>query len=116
VLTTILTIFGSLLPTILQNSGVIGAGTGTLINNLTGPILSLIATLKSGTTATQDYLAALAALQAVVVVLQANKTLPAATLTELSDIDTDIAAALTAYATSANGLDLTQYKQIPLVA
>lgn len=115
-LTTILTILGSLVPTILQNAGVIGAGATTLINNLLTPVETLISSLIAGTSKIQDGLAVLAAMAGVVAVLKANTNLPAAVLTQIGDIDTDIQAALTAYVTAEAGLNLSLYQQIAPVA
>jgi len=111
-LTTILTILGTLVPTILQNAGVLGASTTTLISNLLGPVLTLIGNLKSGQSASQDGLAVLGAMAGVVAVLKANTNLPATVLTEVGNIDLDVQKALTAYVTAEGGLDLTRYAQI----
>lgn len=111
-LLTIFSILGALIPTILTNRGVIGESTDTLIQNLLGPITALIASIKGGSTTTSAYLAALAALSGVVTVLKSVKTLPADVLTEINNIDLDIAAALSAYATAGAGFDPNAYKPI----
>lgn len=115
-LTTILTILAQLVPTILANTGVIGAGTQTIIQNLTAPVATLLQNLSSGQTKVEDGLAALAAMAGVVAVLKANTNLPQTVLTEIANIDSDIQAALKAYVTAEGGLDLTKYQPIPQVA
>lgn len=115
-LTTILTILGSLVPTILQNTGVIGAGTNTLITNLLAPVETLIANLKAGQSATQDGLAALAAMAGVIAVLKANTSLSPAVLTQIANIDADVQAALTGYALAQAGYNAGLYAPIAPVA
>jgi hypothetical protein len=115
-LTTILTILGTLVPTILSNSGVIGTGTATLISSLYGPVASLFTSLASGATKTQDALSVLGAMQGVIAVLKATPNMPAATLTEIGGIESDVQAALAAYVKAEGGLDLTVYSQIAPVA
>jgi hypothetical protein len=115
-LLTILSILGTLIPTILTNRGIIGASTDTLISSLMGPITTLIANLKAGTSKAQDGLAALGAMQGVVAALQANTGLPAALLSELQDIDKDITAGLVSYVTAEAGLDLSVFKPIAEVS
>ena len=115
-LLTIIGILGTLIPAILTNRGVIGEGTDTLINNLMGPIATLIRSLKSGNTKTADFLAALAALSGVVAVLKATPNMPADALTEIGNVSDDITAALAAYASAGAGFDPTLYKPIPEVA
>lgn len=115
-LTTILTILGTLAPTILQNAGVIGPSTTTLITNLLGPIETLIGNLKSGQSATQDGLAALAAMAGVIAVLKANTSLPPAVLTEIANVDADVQAALAGYAVAQSGYNAGLYTQIAPVA
>lgn len=115
-LTTILTILGTLAPTILQNAGVIGSNTTTLITNLLGPIETLIANLKSGQSATQDGLAALAAMAGVIAVLKANTNLSPAVLTEIANVDADVQAALAGYATAQSGYNAGLYAPIAPVA
>lgn len=115
-LVTIIGILGTLLPTILANRGIIGANTDTLITSLMGPITALIADFKAGNTKTENALAALGALAGVVAVLQANKTLPAAVLSEINDVDLDIQAALTAYVTAGAGYNPLAYAPIAEVA
>lgn len=115
-LTTILTILGTLAPTILQNAGVIGAGTTTLITNLLGPIETLIANLKAGQSATQDGLAALAAMAGVIAVLKANTNLSPAILTQIQNVDLDVQAALAGYASAEAGYNAGLFAQIAPVA
>lgn len=115
-LATILTLIGALVPTILQNAGVIGASTNTLITNLLGPVETLIANLKSGQSATQDGLAALAALTGVIAVLKSNTNLSPAVLTQIANVDADVQAALAAYATAQAGYNAGLYTQIVPVA
>ena len=115
-LATILAILGSLVPMILQNTGVIGASTTTLINHLLAPVVTLIQNLMAGTSKTQDALAVLGAMSGVVAVLKANTNLPASVLTELGDIDADIDKALAAYVTAEGGLNLTVYQPIAPVS
>ena len=108
-LLTILTLIGTLVPTILQNTGVIGSGTANLITSLTNPLETLIASLRAGTTKTSDGLAALAAIQGVINVLKATTALPPAVLTEIANLDADVQAALTAYAKAGTGFDASIY-------
>ena len=111
-LTTVLTLLGTLIPTILQNSGVIGAGTNNLITSLIAPLESLFTSLKTGTTKTSDGLAALAAIQGVINVLKATTNLPPAVLTQIGNLDADVQAALTAYAVAGQGFDSSIYAPI----
>lgn len=111
-LTTILTILGSLVPTILQNSGIIGASTTTLVTNLLAPVETLIANLKSGQSSTQDGLAALAAMAGVIAVLKADTSLPPAVLTQIANVDQDVQAALSGYAVAQTGYNAGLYGQI----
>ena len=111
-LTTILTILGQLLPTILQNSGVIGSGTSTLIANLSAQVAGLFAALCNGQTKTQDALAVLGAMQGVISVLKGTANMPQAALTEIGNIELDVQKALAAYVKAEAGLDLTVYQQI----
>lgn len=111
-LLTIIGIIGTLVPTILQNRGIIGANTDTLITSLLGPITALIADLKAGNTKTQNALAALGALSGVIAVLKATTGLAPTVLAEINNVDLDVQAALTAYVTAGTGLDLTIYKPI----
>ncbi len=115
-LATIITILGTLVPTILQNSGVIGPKVGTLIANLMGPVSTLLAGIGSGQSKSQDALAALGAMQGVITVLEADTSLPAALLTQLGNIAADIKAALAAYMAAEKGFDLTVYQQISTVS
>lgn len=115
-LTTIFTVIASLVPTILQNSGVIGASTTTLIANLAGPIETLWANLKAGTSTTQDGLAALAAMAGVIAVLKVNTSLSPAVLTQIANVDADVQAALSGYATAQTGYNAGLYPQIAPVA
>ena len=109
---TILTILGTLVPSILANSGVIGASTSTLITNLLGPVSNLLANIGAGHSKVEDGLAALGAMQGVVTVLEAVPGLPQPFLAQLADITADIKAALAAYVKAEGGLDLTVYQQI----
>jgi len=115
-LTTILTILSALVPTILQNAGVIGASTGTLITNLAGPVETLFANLKSGQSNTEDGLAVLAALAGVIAVLKANTSLSPAVLTQIQNVDLDVQAALAGYASAEAGYNAGLYTQIAPVA
>jgi hypothetical protein len=115
-LATILTILGALVPTILSNSGVIGSSTATLLSSLFAPLASLFTSITSGATKTQDALTVLGAMQGVITVLKATPNMPAATLTEIGNIELDVQAALSAYVKAAGGLDLTIYSQITPVA
>lgn len=115
-LTTILTILGTLAPTILQNAGVIGPSTTNLITNLLGPVETLIGNLKSGQSATQDGLAALAAMAGVIAVLKANTSLSPEVLTEIANVDADVHAALAGYAVAQSGYNSGLYTQISPVA
>lgn len=111
-LTLILTIIGTLVPTLLKNAGVIGANTQNLITGLLTPVETLFANLKAGSTKTSDYLASLAAISGVITVLKANTNLPAATLTEVNNLDLDVQAALAAYAQAGAGFDPSLYAPI----
>lgn len=111
-LTLILTIIGTLVPTILKNTGVIGANTQNLITGILSPVETLFANLKAGTTKTADYLAALGAISGVITVLKSTTNLPAAVLTEVNDLDADVAAALAAYASAGAGFDPSLYAPI----
>ena len=111
-LTTILTILGTLVPTILQNSGVIGPGTTTLITNLFAPVAALFTSIAAGQTKTQDTLSALGAMAGVIAVLKTTPGIPAEALTTIGNVDTDVQAALAAYVKAEGGLDLTVYQQI----
>lgn len=115
-LITILSILGSLVPTILSNSGVIGAKTSTLISSLITPVETLLSNLKGGTSPVQDGLAALGAMSGVIAVLKANTSLPAATLTEINNIDLDVEKALAAYVSAEAGFNPLTYSQITPVA
>lgn len=108
-LASILAILGTLVPTILQNRGVIGAGTDNLITSLLTPIETLIANLKSGQSATQNGLAALGAAAGVIAVLKATTNLPADVLTQINNVDLDVQAALTAYVKAGAGFDISVY-------
>lgn len=108
-LTTIITILATLIPTILTNRGIIGTGTDNLITALVSPLEQLFTALKGGANGTTAALAALAAASAVIQALKANTSLPAALLTTLAGFEADIAAALAAYAKAGGGLDLTVY-------
>lgn len=111
-LTLILTIIGTLIPTLLKNAGVIGANTQNLITGIVTPVETLLAGLKAGTTRTADYLASLAAISGVITVLKGTTNLPAATLTEVQNLDADVQAALAAYAQAGDGFDPTLYAPI----
>lgn len=115
-LATILTILGTLVPTILANSGVIGTSTSTLISSLFAPLASLFTSISSGTTKSQDALTVLGALQGVIAVLKTTPNMPAATLTEIGNIEADVQAALAAYVKAEGGLNLTIYQQIATVS
>lgn len=115
-LTTILSILGSIIPVILQNSGVIGSSTATLITNLLSPVETLIANLKSGQPKMQDALAILAAVSGAITVLKANTALSPDVLTEVNNIDLDVQKALAAYVQAEKGLDLTIYQPIAPVS
>ena len=108
----ILSILGSLVPTILQNSGIIGAGTTSLIANLLTPVEAMIANLKAGQSKATDALAVLAAMSGVIAVLKAKTSLPQAVLTQINNLDLDVQNALVFYARAEKGLDLTIYQQI----
>ena len=97
-LATILTLIGTLVPSILANNGVIGTNTQNLITGLMTPLEGLLANLKAGTTKTADGLAVLAAIQGVINVLKATTNLPPDMLTQINNLDADVQAALTAYA------------------
>lgn len=111
-LTTILTILGALVPTILQNSGVIGSSTSTLITNLLGPVETMLGNLKSGQSTTQDGLAALAAMAGVIAVLKTNTSLSPTVLAEIANVDADVQAALAGYAVAQSGYNAGLYAQI----
>lgn len=115
-LTTIFTILGALIPTILENTGVIGASTDTLITNLLGPVETLVANLKTGQSTTQDGLAALAAMAGVIAVLKSNTSLSPTVLTQIANVDADVQSALTGYATAQAGYNAGLYAQIAPVA
>lgn len=115
-LTTILTLLGALVPTILQNAGVIGAPTTTLITNLLGPVETLISNLQSGKSTTQDGLAALAAMAGVIAVLKANTSLPPDVLAQITNVDADVQSALAGYAVAQAGYNAGLYVQIAPVA
>jgi len=112
---TIFTILGNLIPSILQNRGVIGQSTDNLISGLLGPAEALIAALRSGQSKTNDYLAVLAAAAGVIAVLKSTTNLPADTLTQIAGVDKDIQAALAGYAKAGAGFDPTIYVQTPEV-
>lgn len=111
-LATILTLIGTLVPTILQNRGIIGASTTNLITLLAQQAEALFANLKSSTSPTQSALAALATIQGVINVLKATTNLPADTLTQINGLEADVAAALTAYAKGGQGFDPAVYGPI----
>lgn len=115
-LTTILGILGALIPTILQNRGIIGASTDQLITGLTTQGVTLLQNLGAATTKTQDGLAALAAAAGVIAVLKSTTGLPADVLTVINDVDADVQAALKNYALAGNGLNLALYTQVAEVA
>lgn len=110
-LTTILGILGTLIPTILQNRGVIGASTDQLITGLTTQGVNLLQNLGAATSKAQDGLAALAAASGAIAVLKSTTGLPADVMTVVNDIDLDVQAALKNYALAGNGLDLALYTQ-----
>lgn len=114
-LTAILTIIGTLIPTILQNAGVIGASTNNLISSLLIPIEALIGNLKNSQNATQSGLAALGAAAGVIAVLKATTGLPADVLTQINSIDLDVQAALIAYVKAGSGFDISVYTVTPEV-
>lgn len=111
-LLAILTIVGSLVPSILANAGVIGASTQNLINSLIGPVESLIASLKAGQSKTADALAALAAISGVITVLKAQPGLPADLLTQIDNVDKDVQAALVGWVAAGKGFDVQNYGPI----
>lgn len=111
-LTLILSALGTLIPTILNNSGVIGTNTTNLLTGLVSPIENLFTNLKSGTSKVGDGLAALAAIQATITVLEATTGLPATVLTEIQDVSKDVSAALAAYAVAGQGYSAPLYNQI----
>lgn len=113
--TLIMTIAGTLVPAILNNSGVIGAGTAGLIASLAGPVEQLIAGIKSGQSKTSDALAALAAISGVIAVLKAQTNLPAAVLTEIDNVDKDVQAALAGWAKAGEGYNQSLYAPIATV-
>lgn len=115
-LTAILSILGSLIPTILQNRGIIGASTNQLITGLTAQGVTLLQNLGTGATKTQDGLAALAAASGAIAVLKSTTGLPADVLTMIDDVDADVQAALKNYALAGNGLNLGLYTQVAEVA
>ncbi len=115
-LTSILTIVASLVPTILANSGVIGAPTASLITNLLGPLETLFADIKSGNSATTNALAALAALSGTIQALKQNTNLSPTVLTEINGLDMDVQKALADYALAQGGYAASLYPQIAPVA
>lgn len=110
-------IFGAIpvILSILSGSGVIPQTATTLTANLLAPVETLIANLKSGTSKTQDALAALAALSGVIAVLKSQPNLPADLLTQINNVDQDVQAALKAYGQAANGYDISLYQPIAAV-
>ena len=111
-LDTILSAAGTLIPAVLVNKGILGANYGNLITGLVTPVETLLASLRTNTTKTSDALAALAALQGTVAVLEATTNLPATVLTEVQNVGKDISAALTAYALAGQGYDSLLYGAI----
>lgn len=107
--TTVITILATLIPTILTNRGVIGQGTDNLISALIHPLEQLFASFKAGTNGTTTALAAMAAASGVIQALQKNTSLPPDVLAVLAGFETDLAAALAAYAKAGGGLDLSVY-------
>lgn len=110
-LTIILGILGTLIPTILQNRGIIGASTNQLITGLTAQGVNLLQNLGADTSKAQDGLAALAAASGAIAVLKSTTGLPADVMTVVNDVDLDVQAALKNYALAGNGLDLALYTQ-----
>lgn len=113
--TMIFSILGSLVPAILQNSGVIGTKTSNLISNLLNPVQTLIANLQAGSSKTSDALAVLAAASGVIAVLKAETSLPADVLTQINGLDLDVQKALSAYVQAEKGYDVTIYQPIQAV-
>lgn len=111
-LTPILTILATLLPTILANSGVIGSPTAALLSNLIGPVEALFAAMKAGNTKTSDALAVLAALAGTIQVLKKNTSLPPMVLAEINGLDLDVEKALAEYALAQGGYAPALYAQI----
>lgn len=110
-ITSVFSIVGPLLTSILANRGVIGTNTQNLINGLSGPLSNLFTSLAAGTTKTSDALAVLAAASGAISVLKSTTNLPADVLTQINALDADIAAALAAYAKAGAGFDATLYTQ-----
>ena len=115
-LTSILMIVATLVPTILANSGVIGTPTASLITNLMGPIETLFAGIKSGNSTTADALAALAALSGTIQVLKQNTSLAPSVLSVINGLDLDVEKALADYALAQGGYTASLYAQIAPVA
>ncbi len=110
-----LPIIFSAIPVILQilsGAGLVPATVTNLTSNLLTPVENLIATIKSGSTVTDDVLASLAALSGVIAVLKATTGLSPEVLTQINNVDLDVTAALKAYANAEAGLNLSLYGQI----
>lgn len=115
-LSLILSTLGTLVPIVLQNTGVIGANGAQLASTLSNLGISLFTSIKAGGSDVQDGLAALATLSGVLAVLKSNTGISADVLTQIDNLDKDVTAGLKGYALAGEGLDLTLYGPLPLVS
>jgi hypothetical protein len=109
----------SLVGGILQNKGVITAGTDNLITQLTGlgsTLLSSVLTNKGSATAGLDNtMAALGTLSGVISVLKQNTGLSADFLAYLDQADKSVNASLAAYVEAGKGFDVSMFAPVALV-
>lgn len=104
---SIISLLASVLGSVLESRGIIGANTDNLITSLVGSAGTLITNLQAGVSKSQDALAVLGALSGVIATLKATTGISADTLTQLDGLDLDVQKALAAYVQSAKGVDLS---------
>lgn len=103
----LISIIASLVGSILQSRGVIGANTDNLITSLVSSAGTLFTNLQAGQSKAQDTLAVLGALSGVIVTLKATTGISETVLTSINGLDLDVQAALAAYVQSNKGIDLS---------
>ncbi|MDE2101616.1 MAG: hypothetical protein KGL39_30500 [Patescibacteria group bacterium] len=110
----LISIFGNIGLTALGASGVISPNTTKLTTDLLTGTLPLVQNIVQNPSQakSQDVLALLAALSAVITTLQKDTALPADKLALIQSYESDVQAAIVGYVQAGKGLDLTQYTPI----
>lgn len=109
-------IFAQVALVALQTAGVLTPGTTTLITSLMGSVSPLITSLLSGQSKTQDLMAVLGTLSAVLATLKAQTNLDPKILTQIQTLDEGLQAAAAAFIASKAGVDLTVLTPIEPIA